>query len=178
MADNQSSSRAFKFVALRIIIKNTNLANLALFSLWKSLEITDAQNDIPAMEVLSEQSIYMSAQYTRASDSSPHIADLSLDETSEIPSHYSADRSSAGHLLGGQSVRPSQSLEAIEPKFTFNQSASSELANYFNSRILDSLDTIHWRVVYYPLQAALRLNLPLSPLVQTAKKLIKESSYK
>lgn len=151
---------------------------LSSFSLWKSLEITDAQNDIPAMEVLSEQSIYMSAQYTRASDSSPHIADLSLDETSEIPSHYSADRSSAGHLLGGQSVRPSQSLEAIEPKFTFNQSASSELANYFNSRILDSLDTIHWRVVYYPLQAALRLNLPLSPLVQTAKKLIKESSYK
>ena len=145
--------------------------------MWKSLEITDAQNDIPAMEVLSEQSIYMSAQYTRASDSSPHIADLSLDETSEIPSQYSTDRSSAGHLLG-QSVRPSQSLEAIEPKFTFNQSASSELANYFNSRILDSLDTIHWRVVYYPLQAALRLNLPLSPLVQTAKKLIKESSYK
>ena len=147
------------------------------------MEITDTQNDIPAMEALSEESIYMSAQYTRASDSSPNIANLSLDETSEVTSTYRSDRSTAGRssdgqILRGQSVRPSPSLEAIEPKFTFNQSAASELANYFNSRILDSWDTIHWRILYYPLQAALRLNLPLSPLVQTAKKLIKESSYK
>lgn len=170
---------ARNFIAGSSLIQK-KLAQRLYIDLWKSLEITDTQNDIPVMEVLSEQSIYMSAQYARASDSSPLIADLSLDETSEVISHYHrADRSSAGHLLCGQSAaRPSQSLEAIEPKFTFNQSASSELANYFNSRILDSLDIIHWRVVYFLLQAALRLNLPLSPLVQTSKKLIKESSYK
>jgi len=171
---------ARNFIAGSSLIQK-KLAQRLYIDLWKSLEITDAQNDIPAMEVLSEESIYMSAQYPRGTDSSPNIVNLSLDETSE--SHYRSDRSSAersstGQLLCGQSVRPSPSLEAIEPKFTFNQSAASELANYFNSRILDSLDTIHWRIVYYPLQAALRLNLPLSPLVQTAKKLTKESSYK
>ena len=75
------------------------------------------------------------------------------------------------------------SLRSSEPEFVLSSSTGSELSHHINE-FLSPLVSVRgktcnrWRVIFYPLQTALNLQLPLSPLVQLTKSLVKDSPYK
>lgn len=67
-----------------------------------------------------------------------------------------------------------------EPKFSFSIAAGNELSNHINTAINTHITdgSIQWRTIFYMLRCALRLGLPLQPLVAISKRLIRESPYK
>lgn len=70
------------------------------------------------------------------------------------------------------------SIQTPEPEFLLSSALGNELSHHINE-FISSLSSAHqWRAIFYPLQTALNLQLPLSQLIPMAKTLVKESPYK
>ena len=72
----------------------------------------------------------------------------------------------------------SSMCDAPQPEFVLSGALGGELSHYINEFVSANLPLQRWRVLFYPLQTALNLQLPLTPLVPLVKMLVKESPYK
>ena len=67
---------------------------------------------------------------------------------------------------------------APEPEFVLSGALGGELSHHITEFVTAHVPLQRWRVLFYPLQTALNLQLPLTPLVPLVKMLVKESPYK